>query len=342
MYGEVMSPNTANRPTRRGWVARFLGAWLPAGPNPTRPRHPRTTGPASRRRDGLRKLTRHLVAADRYVFVLLAEASGDISETDAARSWKALDEQMALVPTGTVPVLCAHGAIEPVSIEAFYIDRCAVSNLQYQRFIAAKGYDELELWPREVWPSLMRFVDQTGKPGPRDWADGRFPHGKADHPVTGVCWHEAMAFASWVGKRLPTAAEWQKAAGWPEDLAGGMGNRYPWGDVFAPDRANLWSSGVGGTVAVKSYLQGATPNGLLQLSGNVWHWLADPLDTLPCAPNEALVPWQPMRRIIGGAFNTYFPNEATNYFVTGQPELDRRSNIGFRCVVSTGRLRPRP
>ena len=109
-----------------------------------------------------------------------------------------------------------------------------MTNRQFQRFVEAGGYDTLEIWPQEVWPSLMRFTDRTGRPGPRDWENGKFPAGKADHPVVGVCWYEAVAYARWVGKRLPTAAEWQKAGGWPEQLSGGACNRYPWGDIFEP------------------------------------------------------------------------------------------------------------
>ena len=86
----------------------------------------------------------------------------------------------------------------------------------------------------------------------------------------------------------------------------------------------------------------STPNGIFQMTGNVWEWLEDSLDAVPCEPDHTFVPWKPMRRIVGGAFNTYFANEATCHFVTGQGELDRRDNIGFRCAVSAEALRPAP
>ena len=85
--------------------------------------------------------------------------------------------------------------------------------------------------------------------------------------MVGICWYEAMAYARWVGKRLPTAAEWQKAGGWPEQLSGGDCNRYPWGDLFDPERTNLWPSNIGRTVPVDAFPNGATPNGIFQMSG---------------------------------------------------------------------------
>ena len=265
-----------------------------------------------------------------------------LDEAEAAPAWQALDEQMALVPYGIVPVLQGDGTYAPTEVPAFYLDRNAVTNRQFQKFVRAGGYDALEIWPREVWPGLMRFTDRSGQPGPRDWEHGRYPASEAEHPAVGVCWFEALAYARWAGKRLPSVAEWQKAGGWPEQLSGGACNRYPWGDVFDPARANLWASGVGHAVPVHEYPKGATPNGVYQMAGNVWEWLDDPLEVIPCRPEEIFESFRPLRRIVGGAFDTYLPSEATCQFVTGQPELDRRHNIGFRCAVSADRLRPPP
>jgi iron(II)-dependent oxidoreductase len=272
--------------------------------------------------------------------VLLREASEHIEEVEAVPAWKTLTEEMALIPAGSVPIVQNDGRVEMRALDAFYLDRHAVTNRQYLKFVTSGGYDQFDLWPEAVWPSLMRFTDRLGKPGPANWEGGRFPQGRADHPVVGVSWYEALAYSRWAGKRLPIAAEWQKAAGWPEPL-GGMTRRYPWGDLFDPARANLWASGRGDTVAVGEYPEGATPNGIFQLAGNVWEWLEDPLDTIPCSAGDVFEPWRPLRRIHGGAFDTYLPSEATTHFITGQAELDRRSNIGFRCAVSVDQLRSR-
>jgi len=283
-----------------------------------------------------------LIGEDRYAFVLLKEAIHEISESDACAAWDLLRKQMALVPFGSVPLMHSDGTCILTEIGAFFLDRYAVTNRQFHNFIQGGGYDTLEIWPPEVWPSVVRFTDRTGQPGPRDWENRTFPYRQADHPVVGICWYEAMAYARWIGKRLPTAPEWQKAGGWPEQLSGGDCNRYPWGDLFDPERANLALAQIGGTVPVNSLPNGATPNGIFQMTGNVWEWLDDPLEAVPCEVDQTFLPWKPMRRIVGGAYDTYLPTEATCHFITGQGELDRRDNIGFRCAVSAEQLRPLP
>ena len=327
--------NGRAREARPSWLSRLFGS-------PARPRGPRGAAYPDLAAAKIDGVTRRLIADDRYVFVLLKEAADDVEERDAGPAWEAIGEGMALVPGGVVAVVRSDGYPESIEVPGFYLDRCSVTNRQFQRFVEAGGYDAMELWPREVWPSLMRFTDGRGRPAPRDWQDGEFPRGEADHPVTGVSWYEALAYARWAGKRLPAAAEWQKAGGWPEQLSGGACNRYPWGDVFDPSRANLWATGRGRTAPVREYPRGATPNGIHQMTGNVWEWLDDLLATIPCRPDETFVPWQPLRRIVGGAFDTYLAAEATCHFVTGQPELDRRANIGFRCAIAVDRLRPGP
>lgn len=327
--------NGRAREARPSWLSRLFGS-------PARPRGPRGAAYPDLAAAKIDGVTRRLIADDRYVFVLLKEAVDDVEERDAGPAWEAIGERMALVPGGVVAVVRSDGYPESIEVPGFYLDRCSVTNRQFQRFVEAGGYDAMELWPREVWPSLMRFTDGRGRPAPRDWQDGEFPRGEADHPVTGVSWYEALAYARWAGKRLPAAAEWQKAGGWPEQLSGGACNRYPWGDVFDPSRANLWATGRGRTASVREYPRGATPNGIHQMTGNVWEWLDDPLTTIPCRPDETFVSWQPLRRIVGGAFDTYLAAEATCHFVTGQPELDRRANVGFRCAVAVDRLRPSP
>jgi gamma-glutamyl hercynylcysteine S-oxide synthase len=328
---------------RRSWAVRLFGGFS-TRMHVSQESPPRSLGddraPYSSNGTRLGVMARRLVADGRGVFVLLKEAASNIDDGETAGAWEVHDSQMALIPAGIVPVVHSNGGIGPVEVPAFYLDRTAVTNRQFQFFVNAGGYDDLEIWPREVWPSVMKLVDRGRRPGPRDWENGKFPAGKAEHPVVGVSWYEAAAYASWVGKRLPTAAEWQKASGWPEHLSGGSCQRFPWGDVFEPANANL-GDGPGHTVPVDEYRFGATPNGVYQMSGNVWEWLVDRLDAIPARQDETFHGHKPMRRIVGGAYDTCFPAEATNQFITGQSELDRRENIGFRCAVSVARLRPR-
>jgi hypothetical protein len=159
-------------------------------------------------------ITKRLINDDRYAIVLLKETVDQISESDAQPAWSLLDQQMSLIPAGRVPDVLCDGTTANTEVAGFFLDRFAVSNRQYRRFVHSGGYDSLEIWPQEIWPCVSRFTDRTKRPGPRDWEDGNFAPGRADHPVVGVCWYEAMAYARWVGKWLPTAAQWQKAGGW--------------------------------------------------------------------------------------------------------------------------------
>ncbi|CAN5642220.1 hypothetical protein BH23PLA1_BH23PLA1_15960 [soil metagenome] len=329
---------------REGWMSRWFSTQSrrSAAPRASASEPIRSAGAGTAidlTGGSIREVTRRLLAQDRYIFVLLKAAADHIDSLEAAPARKTMEGRMALVPGGLVPVVQSNGELEMVEVPAFFLDRHAVTNRQFQKFVDAGGYDALEIWPQEVWPSLMRFADRTGRPGPADWQGGRFPKEKAEHPVVGVTWYEALAYARWAGKRLPIAAEWQKAGGWPEHLSGGSCNRYPWGDLFDPRRANTAAANVGSTVPVEAFPGGDTPNGIRQMSGNVWEWLDDPLESIPCQPGEMLQTWKPMRRIVGGAFNTYLPGEVTCHFVTGQGELDRRPNIGFRCAIAADQLR---
>jgi formylglycine-generating enzyme required for sulfatase activity len=109
-----------------------------------------------------------------------------------------------------------------------FVDKYLVTNEEYRQFVDAGGYDNTSLWSSEVLPWLSLFVDSTGKPGPANWADGGFDVSLAKYPVTGISWHEASAYAKWAGMRLPTADEWEIAAGAPRTDDSGVGD-YPFG-----------------------------------------------------------------------------------------------------------------
>lgn len=291
---------------------------------------------------------------DRRYCLVLTDPQIAAHDTRLAAAWLALEQDMALVPGVVIGATtdlsgdhAANGEADPAAgeghVRSFYLDRCAVTNAEFARFVAGGGYGEMELWPSEVWANVLQFVDTTGLPGPRDWSNGRPPRSRENHPVVGVCWYEANAYAHWMGKRLPTPAEWERAGSWPAGRDGQAGKvRYPWGNVFEPARANTWVGGPGTTVPVEKYENGSTPNGVYQLIGNVWEWVAARYTCRLRREDMRVVFDSPMGEIRGGAFDTYFETQATCQFRTGQPLLYRGENVGFRCCASTEGLQPPP
>ncbi|WP_028932225.1 ergothioneine biosynthesis protein EgtB [Pseudonocardia spinosispora] len=164
-----------------------------------------------------------------------------------------------------------------VELPAFVIDATPVTNGQYAEFIAAGGYEDPRWWSTEGWqhrgevgleaPAFWQR-DSTG-----EWWRRRFgvlEPVRSDEPVVHVCFHEARAFAAWAGRRLPTEAEWEKAARWDHET--GRSRRYPWGDEEpTPRHANLGQRHLG-PAPVGAYPGGASALGVHQLIGDVWEW----------------------------------------------------------------------
>jgi formylglycine-generating enzyme required for sulfatase activity len=135
-----------------------------------------------------------------------------------------------------------------VSIKPFYIDQYEVTCADY-----------------------ARFVEQTGHATPPGWRNGQYPAGAARHPITGVSWDDAVAYAKWANKRLPTEEEWEFTA------RGTDGRLYPWGQQWQTGMAN---AGGGGVTDVGMF-KGASPFGVYDMAGNVWEWTADDLRPYP-------------------------------------------------------------
>ncbi len=290
--------------------------------------------------------TRRLIRNRQYCRVLSSESNMPFDETSRTIAWKAVAHEMALVPGGEVclvsdTVIATHGGLELtansdelVSVESIYLDRDCVTNADYSKFVQAGGYGDPQLWPENVLPNVLQFVDASGHPAPKHWTHCNPPADQLDHPVVGICWYEANAYATWAGKRLPSTEEWQRAGTWPKGHSGdGTEMRYPWGNAFDPSKANTWPSRRGKTVAVDQYGAGNTPNGVRQLIGNVWEW-TDAQFYPKAEEGVSVMLDETMAEIRGGAFDTYFHSQATCQFRTGQPLLFRGSNVGFRCCVS--------
>ena len=253
------------------------------------------------------------------------------------RTKEALEQQMALVPAGNVslPPSISTESTQPdeeSSVAPFLLDVHCVTNTRFQKFVDAGGYDALEFWPEEIWPHLIELKDLTEQPGPRFWRQGRCDVRLTEHPVIGISWFEAQAYALWIGQRLPTEAEWQMAASWHLNSSTDMMRRFPWGDAMDRNRCNVWSSRIAATVPVTEYPNGAAPNHVLQLVGNVWEWTDTEYNTSD-ENGRPIVGEMPMHVIRGGAFDTYFELQATSQFRTGQIALARTHNTGIRCAM---------
>ncbi len=148
--------------------------------------------------------------------------------------------------------------IHTVHVDAFYIDTHEVTNADFQRFVLANPQWQKSRIPRNLHNGYyLHYWDD----------DNNYPAGKANHPAVEVGWYAAVAYAKWAGKRLPTEAEWEKAA-----RGGRSGLKYPWGNTISSTQAN-YGRIVGGTTAVGAYP--ANGYGLYDMAGNVWEWCLD-------------------------------------------------------------------
>lgn len=173
-----------------------------------------------------------------------------------------------------------------VHIDPFVIDTAPVTNGAYAEFIAAGGYEDERWWSEVGW----RHRVDAGLAAPRFWqrdgsgewyrrAFGVLEPVVPDEPVVHVSWHEACAYAAWAGKRLPSEAEWEKAARF--DPAGGRSRRYPWGDDDpAPEHANLGQRHLR-PAPVGAYPKGASALGVQQMIGDVWEWTSSGWEPYP-------------------------------------------------------------
>ena len=200
-----------------------------------------------------------------------------------------------------------------VELSEYLIGKYPVTNLEYQAFVRAAKYKS-----------------------PEGWNGDQFPAKKSNHPVVNVSWHDANAFCEWMsditGKqhRLPTEAEWEKAA------RGTDGRKYPWGDIFDPKKANTSESKINDTTGVGNFSpQGDSPYGCADMEGNVWEWVNDWYSDTYYKNSPSSNPLGPdsgqARLLCGGSFTC--PSGSCASPIWDDPDDSDRS-AGFRVVVS--------
>ncbi|MBM7515859.1 formylglycine-generating enzyme family protein [Nocardioides nitrophenolicus] len=262
-----------------------------------------------------------------------------------------------------------EGPVHEVELSAFRLGTTTVTNAAFAAFVEATGHrttaeaegysavfhtdvaatvaDVLGYSPATPWWVGVRGADWRHPEGPRSGVDER-----ADHPVVHVSHDDALAYARWAGRRLPTEAEWEYAA------RGGLaGRRYPWGDeLMAGDSwqvnifqgefpaTNTADDGWTTTAPVTAYQ--ANGYGLHQMVGNVWEWCADWFDPAAYGTRERLDPRGPangtVRVMRGGSFLCH-DSYCNRYRVAARsaaPPDSTASNLGFRCAADVVPDRP--
>jgi len=212
-----------------------------------------------------------------------AGISGAVKEV----TWEKDGSIMVLVPEGEFTMGSNESDDEKpphkVYIDAYYIDKYEVTNQQFKRFVDETGYKtDAEKggggWVYDGKDWKQKFSASWKDP----FGDGVGISNKMSHPVVQVSWNDAVAYAKWAGKRLPTEAEWEKAA------RGADGRKYPWGNEWNGKNCNFadrntdfsWSDknvddGYKYLAPVGSYPAGASPYGVMDMAGNVWEWCSD-------------------------------------------------------------------
>lgn len=230
-----------------------------------------------------------------------------------AASEPAVTDIMVEIPAG--PFSMGSNQADPedfpaheVELLAFEIDRFEVTNADFNTFVEATGYET--------------FAEQKGF---RTWHD-EWGEGEDNHPVVMVNWEDAQAYCEWLGKRLPTEAEWEKAARGEDE------RRYPWGNEWDPNKANVKETGLRSTVMVGSFGEGASPYGVDDMIGNVWEWTADWYQPYPGNTTDDQYYGEQFRVTRGGGWFDEEPQATTFNRNAADPQTTVNDDVGFRCA----------
>jgi sulfatase modifying factor 1 len=259
----------------------------------------------------------------------------------------AISGEMVFVPAGNFTMGSSAGnsdelPVHTVYLNAFYIDKYEVTNAQFKSFIDAGGYTTQAYWSAAGWSART----SGGWTLPYYWTAGTYHSGTAwpNFPVVGVSWYEAEAYANFAGKRLPTEAEWEKAA------RGTDQRTYPWGNSIDGSRANYWASGDpydNNSTPVGFYdgrlhpnppfqtTNSPSPYGAYDMAGNAWEWVADWYDANYYSVSPSSNPPGPLtgsyRVLRGGGWLDYTYCLRSAFRLGLNPNY-RYSYIGFRCA----------
>ena len=219
---------------------------------------------------------------------------------------------MIAIPAGEFTMGSDHEVERPphpVSVAAFEIDKFEVTNEQFEKFVAEMGY-----------------VTEAENAGDTSWR--YYAKDKANHPVVKVSWNDAQAFCEWAEKRLPTEAEWEKAARGADSLT------YPWGNDWDVNKGNTKDAGYRGTTIVGSFPAGGSPYGVMDMAGNVAEWTSDwfqPYPGYPGGDGEAQYFGEKYRVIRGGGWFSGQDLVRTTERSASSVEL-ANDDVGFRCA----------
>jgi iron(II)-dependent oxidoreductase len=216
---------------------------------------------------------------------------------------------MVYIPGGVFMMGSPHGdsderPVHRVKLWPFYMDQYEITNIQYRKFIKETNYPPPPFWDDPSWNDALQ-------------------------PVVGVSWGDAVAYAEWAGKRLPTEAEWELAARSTD------GREYSWGNLWHEGRSNSAEAGYNRTVRVGTYPEGISPYGIHDIIGNVWEWCFDNYDKDFYKKSPEHNPSGPEdgndKVLRGGAWGYDKTNlRASNRF--WDDENSRTKLYGFRCV----------
>jgi formylglycine-generating enzyme required for sulfatase activity len=213
-----------------------------------------------------------------------------------------------------------------VQVEAFYIDKYPVTNAEFARFVEATGYttEAEEANKGWIWQSEWREV--TGACWRRPTGPGSTVDDKMDHPAVLISWNDARAYCHWAGKRLPTEAEWEKAA------RGTDARKWPWGNEWDPTRLNSGERGHGTTTPVGYYQNGVSFYGVCDMAGNVWEWVDEWYKPYPGSPCKDEDFGEKYRILRGGSWDSFGHNARCANRTRNLARACVNVN-GFRCVL---------